>query len=158
DHNGAEALDLGGLAQRAYHVEEGVAGLEEVHELGRLANPLDDEGDGPAPGVAIGDGQRDALAPGVDADDDELPGLALRGHPGRLDHEALDVGSEEPGLHDAKHRQPSRDGPRPRRGPPSRRPPRTALPPGRSSCAEGPPGRMLAARRRRGRTGCTVWG
>src|SRR5262249_3901710 len=120
-------------------VEQGVAGAEQVHEPGRLADPLDDEGDRAALGVAVGDGQGDAFAARVDADDDELAGLALAGDPRRLDDEALDLGGQELGRDYRKHPVASPASLRPRRPSPLMSSPRRGtLPPACSFRTEAP--------------------
>ena len=102
-HDRAEALDLRGLPERADHVADRVAGSEGVQQLRRLADALDDDRDVPALGVRVRDRERDALAVLVDADDDELAGLALARDAGGLDAEELDVGGEEACFDYLKH-------------------------------------------------------
>ena len=102
-HHRAVELDVRGLAQRPDQVEDRIAGVQHVEQLGRLADALDDDRDRPLLRVGIGDGQRDALAVGVQPEDDELAGLPLPGDARRLDDEPLDIGREKLGLDDRKH-------------------------------------------------------
>ena len=85
-------------------VEDGVAGLETVHQLGGLADSLDDEGDGARVRVGARDRERDSLAAVVQADDDELSRELLARDARRDDAEQLDVGGEEPGFVNGEHR------------------------------------------------------
>jgi ribosome modulation factor len=63
---------------------------------------LDDEGDITALGVRVGDGERYALSPLVDAKDDELAGLALLRYARSDDAEELHIRGEESGFEDRK--------------------------------------------------------
>ena len=85
DGHPLEALGLGGPAQGAHEVLDVLALPLVVELLGGGAHELEDDGDGTARPVIGGDGQGDALAVFIHAEDDELAGLALAGHGGGLD-------------------------------------------------------------------------
>ena len=87
--------ELGGLAQRAGHVLDGIADLQHAQVAAGLAHGLDGQRDGAGLGIGVGDGQRHALGPFADAHDDELPGLAYLGDAAGFDLETGDVGGED---------------------------------------------------------------
>ncbi len=72
----AEVGNLGLVAQRAHHVEQPLAFLELVELLGGNPDDLHDQRDPALGRRVVRDGQRNALALLVAADDDELPGRA----------------------------------------------------------------------------------
>ena len=91
DRNLFQAFQLAGLAQRADKVVQAVALIEQAERHGSRADLLEDDRDRPLFTVEIRDGERDALAVRVHAQDDELAGLSLAGHVRRIDHHQLGV-------------------------------------------------------------------
>ena len=104
-HNGdpLQALGLGGAAQGAHEVLEVLALLLVVQLLGGSAHELEDDGDSALLPVIGGDGQGDALAVFIHAEDDELAGLALPGHGGGLDLHQGYGGVQNPFFYDPIH-------------------------------------------------------
>ena len=70
---------------------------------GRGADLHEDRGDGAGGGVPVGDGQRDALALLVGAQDDEVAGPRRLGDLRRLHGEEVDVGDDHAALNDRDH-------------------------------------------------------
>jgi len=83
-----QAVQRGGVAQRADEIGEALALLLLLQLIGRRADDLIDDADRAGPAAAVCDRQRNALAVRIDAQDDELPRLRLGGDQRRLDHHA----------------------------------------------------------------------
>ena len=98
-----QALGLGGPAQGAHEILEGIPLLLVVELFGGGPHHLVDDGDGAGLPVKIGDGQGDALPLPVHPEDDELAGLGLAGHGGGLDLHQGHGGIEHPFFHDPIH-------------------------------------------------------
>ena len=74
-----------GLTERTDDVGQLVADLHVAEARGANANLLHHQRDGAALDVGSGDGQGNALALGMRADDDEMSGLAAAGYQGCFD-------------------------------------------------------------------------
>ena len=98
-----QALGLGGPAQGAHEVLEGLPLPLVVELFGGGPHHLIDDGDGAPLPVEIGDGQGDPLPLLVHPEDDELAGLGLPGHGGGLDLHQGHGGVEHPFFHDPIH-------------------------------------------------------
>ena len=85
-----QAFHLGGLAEGADKVADIVALLDGVEHLGGLAGRLDHDGDGPLFAVIARDGNGNALALLVKAENNKLPGLRVPGNQGRLHFKEAD--------------------------------------------------------------------
>ena len=79
------ALHGGGLAQRADEIPDIVALVQLAQGDGGQAHLLEDDGHGALFPVITGDGQGDALAHFIDAENDKLTGSGLFGHEGSFD-------------------------------------------------------------------------
>ena len=99
DGHPAQILHMGGFTQRAHKVVQAVALVQLIQGQGRAAHLLEDDGDGPVLLVRAGDGQRDALSILIHTQDDELPGLRLGSHQGRMDGDLTDLRREHLLLH-----------------------------------------------------------
>lgn len=88
---GGEVDELRGASQRSGHVDERIAGVVFADFARRGADGLNHEGDAPLGGIVAGDGERDAFAELVGADNDELPGQRRVCDARSLDFHAEDV-------------------------------------------------------------------
>lgn len=85
-HDMADALDLGGHAERPHHVGERIALVVVVAHLGSgPAQRLHHQRDRAGTGVEVGQGERDALGALMEAHHHELAGPAHGSDVGRLD-------------------------------------------------------------------------
>ncbi len=80
----ANALCLGRLSQRPDKVRKLIADLHASEQFGGKPDLLENDGDCPSLPVVSGNGQRDALSPGINAENDELSRLGFSGHKGRF--------------------------------------------------------------------------
>ena len=91
------------MAERADDVENGVARFKAVEQRGGFADGLDDDGDGAGRGIGALDGERNALAFFVKAENDELSRPLLAGDARRLNGELPDVEAGSAGFDDPEH-------------------------------------------------------
>ena len=112
-HAAADHADLllafgdGSLAQGSHEVLEAIALIQAGQLLGGGAHGLDNNGDGALLGIVVVDGDGDALAVLIHAEDDELARLGLLCDQGRLDLVQGHCGTEGLFSHDAIHTIPS---------------------------------------------------
>jgi hypothetical protein len=99
---GSPILDLGGLAEGPDHLDR-VPLLHGAHLHRRLADLLDDQGDGARLRVGVGDGQRNPLPVIVEEHDHELTGAVLAGHLRRAHQVALELGGNLLDLEQLRH-------------------------------------------------------
>ena len=106
DNGNAIALYFGWAAERAGNVADLVALVELGEALGGLTDDHEDELDPALLRVPVGERERDALARLVDAHHEELAGMRMLGHPGRVDAELEDLLRELRLFQDLEHRTP----------------------------------------------------
>ena len=90
-------------AQRSHKVLKGVPRLQLRHGLGGCADRLENDRDGSLFPVIITDCQRNPLACLVLLDDNELAGLTVFCHPGRLNDHTVDVWRQLVCIQNLKH-------------------------------------------------------
>ena len=100
DNRLAAGRDFRRLAERTGEVENLVADRQAIQVAGGLADFLGDEGNRPAFGIAVGNGQRDAFAVLAHAEDHELAGLTALGDMCDLDLEEHGLGGQFAGRDD----------------------------------------------------------
>ena len=102
-----EAFSLRGPAERSDKVMDVVAFVKCAKHLGGQADLLEDDGHGSLFTVIARDGQRNALAGFIDAEDDKLPCFGLSCNKGRLDLQQRDRGVQLLLANDLEHTESS---------------------------------------------------
>ena len=95
------------LTQRADEIQQCVALVQRIELHGRVADFLEDDGDSALLAVVTGNGQRDAFAFLINAEDDELPWQRLARHQRRFDFHERDRFIQHTLFDNGKHIVPS---------------------------------------------------
>ena len=104
DHS-AVVADVRRLPQWTHHVEDGIAGLERIQQVGGLPGRLHHDVDGALLRTRVLDGDRNPLALLINPQDDELPRLLLARDAGRFDNKAFDPRRKKLCMDDFEHRR-----------------------------------------------------
>ena len=95
------------LTQRADEIQQRVALVQRIELHGRVANFLEDDGDSALLAVVTGNGQRDAFAFLINAEDDELARQRLARYQRRFDFHERDCFIQHTLFDNGKHIVPS---------------------------------------------------
>src|ERR1039458_10350070 len=101
-HHRSEQTDIRRATKRTDYIEDRIARVQSVKQLGRLAYALHNDRNGAVRWIGISDGQRDAFAVLVNANNDELAGLLLPCDAWSHDTEQFDVRCQKARFCDAK--------------------------------------------------------
>src|ERR1039457_3405004 len=102
DHHRTEQTNIRRTTKRPNNVQDRIARVQLVKQLGRLANALHNDRNGAVRWIGISDGQRDAFAVLVNANNGELAGLLLPRDAWSHDTEQFDVRCQKARFRDAK--------------------------------------------------------
>src|ERR1035438_1133365 len=103
NHNSTVFLDFRGVAEGTNDVENRVACFKAVEQRGGFADGLHNNGDGTGSRIGTLDGERNALALLMQAENKELPWLLLAGNARRLDDKLLYIEADRSRFHDLIH-------------------------------------------------------
>jgi len=95
--------EFGGLSQRACKIGDRITFVQGAQFAGRIADGLGDDRHITLFSVVVGDGQRNPLAPLIDAQNDELSWLSRMSYPRSFDVHQVDLVGEGLFFKDAKH-------------------------------------------------------
>ncbi len=91
NHSGPVVPNLRGMAERANDIENGVARFKAVEQRGGLADRLHHDGDGTGGRIGAFNGERNALASFVQAENKELSRPLLASNARRFNHNLANI-------------------------------------------------------------------